>query len=60
MNRLAIVMVMVISLVTGASIDSTKLDYFVGGVLFTVAVEGLVKIINALARRFSKPAVHGV
>jgi len=59
-NRVAIVAVSVCSLLAGSSIDPEKLQYFIAGALFTLAMEALVRIITWLARKASRPQVHSV
>jgi len=60
MNRMAMVAVSVISLLAGSSIDPGKLQYFIAGALFTLAMELVVGIITWLARKVSRPKVHSV
>lgn len=60
MNRVAIVVVAVISLWIGSMIDSEKLEYLIVGALFTLAMEGLVRLMIGVARKVTRPKVHHV
>lgn len=62
MNRVAMTLVMVVELVTGAWIEqngvSENLAYFVCGIVFVLAIESVVRLVSAAARRFlARPAV---
>lgn len=65
-NRVAMTLVMVVALVTGAWIEqngtSENLTYFVCGIVFVLAIEGVVRFICAVARRFlaRKAVVHTI
>lgn len=60
MNRVALVVVAVISLWIGSMIDPEKLQYLIAGALFTLAIEGLVRLMIGVARKVSRPKVHHV
>jgi hypothetical protein len=60
MNRVAVVAVTSISLWVGSIVDQEKLEYLIAGALFTLAMELVVKLITAIARRVSRPKVHSV
>ncbi|HEX5481674.1 MAG TPA: hypothetical protein VFZ08_03510 [Terriglobia bacterium] len=60
MNRVAIVVVAVISLWTGSMIDPEKLEYLIVGAIFTLAIEGLVRLMIGVARKVVRPKVHHV
>lgn len=66
MNRVALTLVMVVALMTGAWIEqngtSENLAYFVCGIVFVLAIEGVVRFASALARRFlaRKAIVHTI
>jgi hypothetical protein len=60
MNRVAVVAVTVISLWAGSSINPAKLQYFIAGALFTLAMEALVRTITWMARKVARPKVHSV
>jgi hypothetical protein len=60
MNRVAVVAITSISLWVGSMVDQEKLEYLIAGALFTLAMELVVKLITAIARRVSRPKVHSV
>jgi hypothetical protein len=60
MNRVAVVAITSISLWVGSLVDQEKLEYLIAGALFTLAMELVVKIITAMARRIVRPKVHSV
>jgi hypothetical protein len=60
MNRVAVVAITSISLWVGSLVDQEKLEYLIAGALFTLAMELVVKIITAIARRIVRPKVHSV
>jgi hypothetical protein len=60
MNRVAVVAITSISLWVGSLVDQEKLEYLIAGALFTLAMELVVKIITAIARRIARPKVHSV
>ena len=60
MNRVAIVVVAVISLWIGSMIDPEKLEYLIVGALFTLTIEGLVRLMIGVARKVVRPKVHHV
>lgn len=60
MNRVAVVAISSISLWVGSTVNQVKLEYLIAGALFTLAMELVVKVITAVARKVARPKVHSV
>jgi hypothetical protein len=60
MNRVAVVAISSISLWVGSTVNQLKLEYLIAGALFTLAMELVVRVITAVARKVARPKVHGV